>query len=334
LLIAETGRVINVGRLYGEFRVWLDSSGATPVRALESVNRYADAYEVLHDRVPGATPTERRAFQRIQRLNITAATPVLLWLLVQGTDRLPVAERELAMLAVESFIVRRMAAKWQTRAYNHVFAEVLRSAQSASTQPGRAVVEALRGNPHGYGWPLDEDIAEQFNASRYYGPGGISQERLRLLLGAIDARLQQDAHMTEPLTIEYGNLQVEHVIPVSWRQHWPVVAENENERQVLEQQREAALHRIGNLTLVTSSLNPSMSNGAWGAKRDELREHSHLKLNALLCEQDDWDEQRIAARGVARRTTRKGVGRAKRRFLGRSVTCVAGFERREGSRCA
>ena len=295
-LIAETGRVINVGRLYGEFRAWLDSSGTTPVKALESVNRYADAYETLHDRMPGATPAELRAFRRIQRLNISAATPVLLWLQVQGTDRLPAAERELAMLAVESFVVRRMAAKWQTRAYGQVFAEVLKSAQSAAAQPGRAVIEALRSDPHGYGWPSDRDIAEQFNASRYYGPGGISQERLRLLLGAVDARLHQDAHMAEPVTIEYGKLQVEHVIPRSWRQHWPVVAEDENERQVLEQQREAALHRIGNLTLVSSSLNPSMSNDPWEAKRDELRKHSHLRLNALLCEHDSWEEQKIAAR--------------------------------------
>jgi hypothetical protein len=295
-LIAEMGRVINIGRLYSEFRSWLDSSGTTPVKALESVNRYADAYEILHGRMPGATPAELRAFRRIQRLNITAATPVLLWLLVQSVEHLPVTERELAMLAIESFVVRRMAAKWQTRAYGQVFAEVLRSARLATAHPGRAVIEAMRDNPHGYQWPLDKDIEDQFTASRYYGPGGISQERLRLLLGAVDARLQQEAHKAEPVKIEYGELQVEHIIPVAWRQYWPIVAEDENERQVLEQQRDTSIHHIGNLTLVSSSLNPSMSNDPWAAKRDELRKHSNLRLNALLCEQDSWDEQRIAAR--------------------------------------
>jgi hypothetical protein len=102
--------------------------------------------------------------------------------------------------------------------------------------------------------------------------------------------------MAEPVTIEYDRLQVEHIIPVEWRRYWPIVAENENERQVLEQQRDASIHHIGNLTLVSSRLNPSMSNDPWAAKREELHRHSHLRLNALLCDQDTWDEQRIAVR--------------------------------------
>ncbi len=295
-LIAETGRAINVGRLYGEFRSWFDSSGANSVQALESVSRYADAYEMLHDRMSGATPAELRAFERIQRLNITAATPVLLWLLVQPAEHLPVAERTLAMLAIESYVVRRMAAKLQTRAYGQAFTEVLRTAQAATAHPGRAVIEALRNSPHGYEWPLDKAISDQFAASRYYGPGGISQERLRLLLGAVDARLQQEVHKAEPVTVEYEKLQIEHIIPDKWRQYWPIVAEDENERQVLEQQRDASVHHIGNLTLVSFRLNPSMSNDPWAAKRDELRKHSHLRLNALLCEREDWDEHAIVAR--------------------------------------
>lgn len=295
-LIAETGRAINVGRLYGEFRSWFDSSGANSVQALESVSRYADAYEMLHDRMSGATPTELRAFGRIQRLNITAATPVLLWLLVQPAEHLPLAERTLAMLAIESYVVRRMAAKLQTRAYGQAFTEVLRTAQAATAHPGRAVIEALRNSPHGYEWPLDKAISDQFAASRYYGPGGISQERLRLLLGAVDARLQQEVHKAEPVTVEYEKLQIEHIIPDKWRQYWPIVAEDENERQVLEQQRDASVHHIGNLTLVSFRLNPSMSNDPWAAKRDELRKHSHLRLNALLCEREDWDEHAIVAR--------------------------------------
>jgi len=44
-LIAQRGRVINVGRLYGEFRSWLQSSGTTAVEALYELDRYADAYE-------------------------------------------------------------------------------------------------------------------------------------------------------------------------------------------------------------------------------------------------------------------------------------------------
>ncbi len=89
------------------------------------------------------------------------------WLLVQPVEQLPESERELAMLAIESFVIRRMAAKWQTRAYGQAFAEVLKSAQRATSHPGRTVIDALRNNPHGYAWPLDKDLADKFTASRY-----------------------------------------------------------------------------------------------------------------------------------------------------------------------
>jgi hypothetical protein len=40
-----------------------------------------------------------------------------------------------------------------------------------------------------------------------------------------------------------------------------------------------------------------MSNDPWKAKRAELRKHSKLQLNALLVEDEQWDENRILARG-------------------------------------
>ena len=62
--------------------------------------------------------------------------PVMLWLLVQPTGRLLPTERERAVLAIESFVVRRMTVKYQTRAYGQVFVEVLKAAQAATDHPG------------------------------------------------------------------------------------------------------------------------------------------------------------------------------------------------------
>lgn len=296
-LIAQLGRAINVGRLYGEFRRWLDESGVKPFDALQTLNQYADAYETLNGRRPGASPLELEAFRRIERLNITVAMPVMLWLLVQPADRLAAAERELAIRAIESFVVRRMAAKFQTRAYGQAFVEVLKAARSAPTRPGRAVIEALRAKPHGYEWPTLDHITEAFTTGRYYGAGGINQERLRMVLGAVDRLLQERAVKSEPVTIEYDALQVEHVIPQSWRQEWPIHETDPNARLVAEQERERHVNRIGNLTLASSSLNAGMSNNPWEAKKAELRKHSKLQLNALLLAEDEWDEDRITKRG-------------------------------------
>ncbi len=298
-LIAQRGRVINVGRLYGEFRSWLHSSGTTAVDALRELDRYADAYERLHGRMEGATVNERLSFQRIDRLNVTVATPVLLWLLTRSEEVLLPGERELAFQAIESFVIRRMAIKAQTRAYGQAFADVLRAAKGAGAHPGLAIVEALRQGPHGYPWPTDAQLVEQFRSSAYYGYGGIAQYRLRLLLGAVDDRFQHDDyHKGEPLkSIDYDSLQIEHVLPKSWQAHWPVETSDQGKKIVLEKERSDHLHRIGNLTLVSSRLNPALSNAPWNDKRRELMKHSHLRLNARLCQETDWNEQAIRTRG-------------------------------------
>ena len=298
-LIAQRGRVINVGRLYGEFRNWLQASGITAFNALHGLHLYADAYEMLHGRMGGTTDKELQSFQRIDHLNVTVATPVLLWLLTRPQAELSAEEREMAFRAIESFVIRRMAIKAQTRAYGQAFAEVLRAAQEAEAHPGRAIIEALRQGPYGYPWPTDEELVEQFRTSWYYGYGGIAQYRLRLLLGEVDARLQRDDyHKGEPVeSIEYDKLQIEHVLPVSWGEHWPIDASDPGEKIVLEQERQDHVHRIGNLTLVSESLNPAMSNASWQEKRPELKKHSYLRLNARICETTDWNERVIRERG-------------------------------------
>lgn len=297
-LIAQRGSGINVGRLYGEFRGWLDSSGTNALNALTTLNRYADAYEVLNGRKSGASEAERTTFRRLERLNITAATPVLLWLFVQSEDRLSRQERELAVMAVDSYLVRRMAAKYQTRAYGQAFVEVLKAAQSASAHPGKAVIEALRASPHGYEWPDTNALEAAFVGGRYYGPGGINQDRLRLLLGAIDHRLQGLVHKSESVTIDYGGLTIEHVIPQTWQKHWPVVVADQTLLPLAEAERNQHVNRVGNLTLTVGPLNSALSNNPWDAKRAELQKHSKLELNARLVALDTFDETRINQRGA------------------------------------
>lgn len=295
-LIAQRGRSINVGRLYGEFRRWLDDSKADPRDALSTLNQYADAYEAFNNRRRGASPRESEAFKLIERLNITAVMPLMLWLLVQPADHLPPAERERAVLAIESFVIRRMAAKYQTRAYGQIFVDVLKEAKAASEHPGQAVIEALRKRS-GYGWPRFEDLTQAFMENRYYGSGGLGQDRLRILLGAIDRSLQSESPKSENITVDYTSLEIEHILPQEWHKSWSVKIDDPAARMRAEERRQQSVNRIGNLTLVTKHLNPALSNSAWQVKRAELGKHSKLQLNARLQAYTDWDEDRIEERG-------------------------------------
>lgn len=306
-MIAELRRTINVGQLYGEFRRWLDEKDVDAESALTTMGRYADAQEMLEGRRPGASRTEIQAYGNIRLLNITAAMPVLLWLYTRPPSD-DDHDRELAVRAIESFVVRRMAVKWWTRGLPAAFARVLKDASDASQSPGRAVISALRAGPRGFYWPTDQQLIQGFSTGRYYGPGGIGQPRLRLLLGTVDRNLRG---LGEPKDVDYDKCHIEHILPQEWKEHWFVDDDlDENARVLAEQRRAGHVHRIGNLTLVASGLNTEMRNSAWPIKKEALQEHSHLILNQRLSEHSDWNEKSIVDRGVwlAERVSRAWPG--------------------------
>lgn len=133
--------------------------------------------------------------------------------------------------------------------------------------------------------------------NRYYGSGGLGQDRLRILLGAIDRSLQSESPKSENITVDYTSLEIEHILPQEWRKSWSVKIDDPAARMRAEERRQQSVNRIGNLTLVTKHLNPALSNSAWQVKRAELGKHSKLQLNARLQAYADWDEDRIAERG-------------------------------------
>ncbi len=68
-----------------------------------------------------------------------------------------------------------------------------------------------------------------------------------------------------------------------------------------EGEREALLHTLGNLTLLTSRLNSKVSNGPWNGeagKKQALEDHCVLFLNRKLKDLagDDWTEAKIRSR--------------------------------------
>lgn len=308
-LTARSAKLVSVGHLYGFAKTWIVSSGEKIPDILKSINAYAKAYRQLAGQsTEGATDAEQRAFRTIQTLRVTAASPLVLWLLTRASDVVEPEDRQKAIQHIESYLVRRMATKRQTRAYNMVFVELLQAAQRAKGSVADAIATALAGSPHGYAWPTDEDLVESFVGNRAYGPGGINQGRIRLLLGAVNHRLQSQSAKAEDVTFDYSSLTVEHVMPQKWEEHWPLEAESEDALALAKQERSRQVQRFGNLTLLTSALNPAVSNGSWAMKRPKIDEHTVLMLNKRVVTEpgpdkkpiprEVWDEDVIRARGA------------------------------------
>ena len=115
---------------------------------------------------------------------------------------------------------------------------------------------------------------------------------LRLLDQAMRTSRNERTRIDQPLSVE-------HVLPQSFTStDYPFPTGGEVGQQAIY--RNQYLHNIGNLTLLTQSLNSSVSNGPFSEKRTAIAQQSTLRLNAYfqnpLHGPDVWNEDAIKHR--------------------------------------
>jgi Protein of unknown function DUF262/Protein of unknown function (DUF1524) len=277
-------REVQSHQLFAVSRSYFDGDADRAEQFLTELARYAQIYDELEGGTIG-TPAEQRLLIRVEIVDTQTLTPVLLWLFAHtdGDDRL----RSIALL--EAYLVRRAICRLTSKNYNRLFLELLRR---LSTQGGPAheLVERflISQDSESRLWPSDGDLSNSLRSLPLYRL--FKRDRLQRLLLAFEHHLTTDR--TEPVPPS-SRLSIEHLMPQSWHEHWPLPADSaaaENE----EHQRDSLLHTIGNLTLVTGKLNSSLSNGSWGKKREHLLAHSALTLNRTLLR--DWTTTQIEHR--------------------------------------
>jgi hypothetical protein len=228
---------------------------------------------------------EERFFRAIEVLDVTSVMPVALELFSRFGDQPKILRPVLT--DIESFLIRRMICGLNTRGYNRLFLDLLGQIKSADTLRDRVTKFLLKSNADSHRWPSDAEFKTAWVSEPIYRT--IVRKRVRFLLETLEISLKHSK--TEQIV---SKLHIEHLLPQSWKQHWPIPGFTTTDDQAAE--RDRALHGIGNLTLVTQSLNPALSNGPWTKKRKEILKYSALNLNRTLDGESDWDESRIEAR--------------------------------------
>lgn len=219
--------------------------------------------------------------------------PVLLWLFDPASST-TAGQQTVALNALESWLVRRMLCRLTTKDYNSLYVELLN--QLAETDPasrGSAVETFLIGqSADSRVWPADDAVRQALLTSPLYRL--LTRARLRMVLEGIEDHLR--GNKSEERVVR-GKLTIEHVMPRGWHGHWPLPPSMEDEEEVrAAANREVAIHTIGNLTLLTQSLNSGISNSPWVDKRKAIEEFGVLRLSAPLKIAGEWSEATIAAR--------------------------------------
>jgi hypothetical protein len=277
--------------VFSAFRRHYDEckSAESIVAIADKINGTSESFRAL-EKAPNLPGMEQFLYRR-RVMQVGVLTPVLLWLL---TSQTPQPQLGKCLRALESYLVRRMICGLTTKDYNHLFIGLLERLEKAEPeQSGDTVVGYLSEQvANAREWPTDYDLESAFVKQELFKR--LTRGRLRIVLEGIEAELR--TNMAESLSVPRG-LTIEHIMPQGWRQHWPLPADVEDKTRA-GYERDHLIHSIGNLTLVNTRLNASLSNAPWEEKRITLGNHSVLFLNKTLLDDtgDVWDEPAIEER--------------------------------------
>ena len=278
--------------MFSTFRRYFEESGHTVQEIAEDLSRVgSEYYAIEEDEKPGM----ETFLYRWKVIGAGVLTPVLLRLL--SSSEVPSDQIEKGILALESFIVRRLICRMTTKGQNRLFIDLLPRLKGPKIErAGDVIVEYLAEQKSNTGlWPNDDDLLHAFNSQKLYGP--VAQKRIRMILEALEKELRTNKAETQEVPT---GLTIEHIMPQGWDNgNWKFPRDvNDETRSRMDRNR--LIHTIGNLTLTNNRLNTSLSNRPWNEKRAELREHTTLFLNKDLLDNaiDVWDEEAIRTRAL------------------------------------
>ena len=300
-LIARTGEEIVAREVFTRFKRYVDDAGEPMDTLLSKLKASADVYRDFVQRGLNMTgPIDRLGLfaYRTGVMESEIIKPVILVLLDPRLPDVPEEQLRKSLNVIESWMVRRMLLRASTKSYSQIVAELIRHLRGADRATIGEHIERffVEQDSNSRYWPDDNEVVEQLKVLPAYRR--LGRGRLRMVIEAIEDYQRGWKEGQAGLggeRVTRGKLAIEHVMPRKWAAHWPLPAGPRSEGE-----REALIHTIGNLTLLTSRLNSKVSNGPWigeKGKRQGLEMHDVLVLNRELLKtaKDGWTESMIRA---------------------------------------
>lgn len=233
-----------------------------------------------------------------EAFDVSTVFPLVVYL---ATEAAAGEKLSAALAMLESYILRRDMAGLSTKNYNRFFVGTIDRLRDSEGCKVDALARWLSTRPNDTDrWPKDTEFRQGWLGRDQYKPA--RQPRLRYIFEHIEQAKR--TVLSEEIEIK-SSLTVEHIMPQRWREHWPVPGfdhledgEPDMGQMAAEAARDACINKMGNLTMVTSPLNSSMSHGPFSSKLPALRAHATLALNRELNDFDHWDEDCVGQRGA------------------------------------
>jgi hypothetical protein len=282
---------ISVENLFSEYLNYLRGNAGERAAFARQLSRTASIFRssfrvaVLEEELGSSNSLDRLAVF-LFGLNITTVMPYVLYILTEVEDT---SERQRIFQFLEGYLVRRLVCQETTKNYNNVFSSFIRNGLSSH---GALTDRLLRTTDPGIRLPADEAFVAGFASSH------LSNVQAKVVLYLLESAIRDTSkHSTSLAGLNHYSL--EHLLPKKWRNHWDEVPDTD------AQAREAALRKVGNLSLLSASLNISIRDANWAVKKAGSRDKHGLVRYAAGLETlapdlalDEWNEGTIRDRGA------------------------------------
>ncbi|MEA3553775.1 MAG: DUF262 domain-containing HNH endonuclease family protein [Campylobacterota bacterium] len=289
-------RLSKFSNLFESYKEFMKIYNVDKVSLIQEIKEYAILYkDNINFNIIDTELTDVYGIERINALifglEYTVIIPFVLYVLNNTKDNKE--EQKNIFMYLESYLMRRMISKSTNKSYSNLFSEELISNEITSKEKFQNLINEKTDKNNSM--PSDEVVKQGFLNSK------IVNKQTRGIIYLIESIIRikdKSKHSTGLLGLDRYSL--EHMMPKKWENHWDKYKSFTDEER---QNRNNKLLTLGNLAIITSSLNSSIRDSNWDKKKNGTDKHSGLikftsgieTINEYL-QYETWDENKIDER--------------------------------------
>lgn len=259
---------------------------------LIEINSYAKLFrENFNIDIINQELTEKCGIDRINALIFglenSTLIPYTLYILKNINDD---NERNKVFAFIESYIMRRMVVKATNKNYNQLFTEQLISNNILSLQQLKDQISKKEEKVNFM--PNDFELKKGFEDSV------LNNKQAAGVIYLLESRIRNRSRQSTQL-LGISKYSLEHIMPKKWQNNWGALLTKED-----GDKRDAILKTLGNLTIITQSLNASIRDSDWptkvkGTDSNGLKHFSAgIETIASYLDLPVWNEAKISNRAT------------------------------------
>lgn len=251
---------------------------------LDELNEYAQFFhDLANPYEPVILDQNQPLINTLKGLSILKASsfyPILLAMFQSKNHSFSDEDFAKVAFAIEVFVFRNAAIAGMTANRTEVsFANIAKKIYDGDFAEADTIVKAI-----------EEDMIDDADFKTRFETISINnKERIRYIFRKIHQHLSPN----DELNINNMDVHIEHIMPQTITDsEWPNVGDTAEQKE----EHKKHLWRLGNLCLLSSKLNQSISKKCFSYKKENAYKDSKIEPNNELIQYDDWDYETIEKR--------------------------------------